>query len=146
MLHKVLFSFQIHSNFRYFSKSHIDLLERIPKTFLLLAGIYFGLQITGIVLLFEKKSQSIDNSVSTSINDDDDVETQPLIKDDESNSLGVRYKLNESGLGLREVLKIPAFYMIVAIFSLVTVGPGFLFTYFKVFFFKLNNFMLNNTF
>ena len=88
------------------------------------------------MLLFEKKSQSqgVDSPANTSINDDD-AETQPLIKDDEINSLGVRYKLNESGLGLREVLKLPAFYMIVAIFSLITVGPGFLFTYFKVFFF-----------
>jgi hypothetical protein len=94
--------------------------------------------------LFEKKTPTEDNSASASINDDDS-ESQPLIKDDsdysEVNSIGVRYKLHDSGLGLREVLKLPAFYMIVAIFSLVTVGPGFLFTYFKVNFY--DSYLLN---
>ena len=81
---------------RYFSKlKNADLLERVPKYFLLSAGVYFILQLIGCCLLFEKKdSQTAETDIEQKKNEENEELTQhlndPVNKNtSEINSLGV---------------------------------------------------------
>jgi hypothetical protein len=62
---------------RYFSQ--IDLLDNVPKCMLLLASIYFFIQLLGFLLLFENREEF---SSELSINDEPNTEV--------TNSLGVK--------------------------------------------------------
>ena len=89
---------------KYFSKLHIDLLNRIPKLCLLLGGVYFCLQIIGLCLLCENndvlnESNSDSNEIEenrrlilNSENDDLEEENSLINKTvkSDTNSLGVR--------------------------------------------------------
>ena len=84
---------------RYFSKLHIDLLNRIPKACLVLGAIYATLQFIGICLLCEKNDIRADENLNSenanlAVNiDDDENLTEPLITKlvtSDVNSLGVR--------------------------------------------------------
>ncbi len=74
----------------------MDLLNRVPKAFLLLAGVYLGFQILGCLLMFENDTKSNNNKNSDkTINDNEDKEIKvPLNSQPKEikNSLGVWYK------------------------------------------------------
>lgn len=61
------------------------MLNRIPKVFLLLSGIFLTMQIIGFLMMFENKKIS-----STSINDDDVEESATLLTTRKINSLGLK--------------------------------------------------------
>jgi hypothetical protein len=44
----------------------------------------------------------------------------------------LRYEIENEGLGLGQVLKIPSFYLILIMTGFIAVGPGFLQSYYKV--------------
>jgi hypothetical protein len=71
------FIFKLFFSKRYFSQ--IDLLENVPKCMLLLASIYFSIQLLGFLLLFENREEF---PSELSIND------EPIAE--ETNSLGVK--------------------------------------------------------
>ena len=52
---------------RYFSKSNIDLLERVPNSLLIVAACFFVLDLVGILLTFEFKESSRQEPVSVSV-------------------------------------------------------------------------------
>jgi hypothetical protein len=84
--------------FRYYSKTNMDLLNRVPEAFLLLAGVYLGFQILGCLLMFENdtKSNNNNNNSDKTINDNEDKEIRvPLNSQPKEikNSLGVWYKI-----------------------------------------------------
>ncbi len=82
---------------RYFSKqNNLDLLERVPKCFLLSAGVYLTFQLIGCCLIFEKKSNNDLSSIEEAhINkDENDLvrrlnETSSSDQSQDVNSLGV---------------------------------------------------------
>ena len=73
---------------------NLDLLERVPKCFLLSAGVYLAFQLIGCSLLFEKKTNPA-NHAQIDIDDEDQTrrlnETPTLseTKCHDVNSLGV---------------------------------------------------------
>ena len=80
--------------FRYYSKNNMDLLNRVPKAFLLLAGVYLGFQILGCLLMFENDIKSNNNNNNKNDNEDNDKEIKvPLNSEHKEikNSLGVWY-------------------------------------------------------
>jgi len=72
---------------KYFSKAHLDLLNRVPQVYLIIAGICLVLQIIGCLLMFENKI-NVDNKAS--INDEEENETTKLLVDKNVNSLGLK--------------------------------------------------------
>ena len=64
----------------------MDLLERVPKSFLLSAAIYLAFQIVGSLLLFENNTTNSQNQTEN-INDEDPL----IILKSDRNSLGVWY-------------------------------------------------------
>lgn len=121
---------------------HIELLERIPKVFLILGSIYITLQMIGFSLICEFYPKPIDTNFSDteqiinresedslSISENDvPINSNP----DEINSLGVAYKSANSGLTLKETLRTPFFYILTLIMTTSTIGPGLVVTYYKV--------------
>ena len=80
---------------------HIDLLERVPKSFLILGGVFLTLQLTGILLMFEYKEEEHATQVvvnkevdEENPNDSEESENTNLLEKsrpgDLYNSLGVR--------------------------------------------------------
>lgn len=69
----------------------MDLLNRVPKVFLLMAGIFLALQTLGCLLMFENKTEI---KKPSNINDDtqeadiESSESQPPVK--KMNSLGLK--------------------------------------------------------
>jgi hypothetical protein len=109
----------------------VELLNRIPKSCLLLGGIYFFLQMIGLCLLCEKDLTSNDSSLEEEnqnllINSDDaEISTEPLLKkstESDTNSLGVKYELVGEGMEIQQVLRTPTFYLIALMLSTTTIG------------------------
>lgn len=75
----------------------MDLLNRVSKAFLLLAGVYLGFQILGCLLMFENDTKSNNNNNNNkTINDNEDNDKEikvPLNSEPKEikNSLGVWY-------------------------------------------------------
>ncbi len=80
---------------------HIDLLERVPNSFLILGGVFLALQLTGILIMFEYKEEESETQVVINKEIDEEnpngseanEETNLMIKSrpgDLYNSLGVR--------------------------------------------------------
>ena len=97
----------MHLTSRYFSKLHIDLLERVPKCFLLMCGLYLTLQLIGVSLIaqYQENPEEVSLSISTAENENefsnelsersgDESLINSVVKKgtdfDEINSLGVR--------------------------------------------------------
>lgn len=100
-----------YSGEKYFSKEHMDLLIRVPQSFLLSAGIYLTFQIVGIILLFENKS--IDQSNDSSVNESSSKESFTM---SDVNSLGVEYGNPNEGLTVKDVVRLPSFYIVTFMF------------------------------
>ena len=76
---------------RYFSQT--DLLERVPKCFIIIGVIFASCHIIGFALLFEKKSDSETQSLvqNMNINEDREVNIENSEKkEEETNNLGVK--------------------------------------------------------
>ncbi len=74
---------------RYFSDR--DLLNRVPKIFLIMSGICLCFQIIGCLLMFERNEPSKRILIHNSINDDEqDAEKTELIYTKKINSLGLK--------------------------------------------------------
>ena len=71
----------------------MDLLNRVPRMFLLLAGLFFGLQVLGCLLMFENKNDKKTESNSINYQKDDDV-----VDDKEDSPLVLKCKINSLGL------------------------------------------------
>jgi hypothetical protein len=77
---------------------HIDLLERVPKCFLLLAGLYLALQLVGVSIMSEYKVEESDEEERSALlnsNDDSDMSVNVKLREqqeqlNEINSLGVK--------------------------------------------------------
>ena len=69
----------------------MDLLNRVPRMFLILAGLFFGLQILGCLLMFENKSdkKTENNAINYQKDDVDDTENSLLVLKSKINSLGL---------------------------------------------------------
>lgn len=109
--------------FRYFSNQ--ELLEKVPKIFLILGGIYFCLLFTGLSLLVEKK-----DNIILQINDSEETH---LIKSEKKNSLGVRYENSTEGMGISEACKFAVFWMLFGKIFTQLVPCGLVITYYKTF-------------
>lgn len=104
--------------------------------FLILSSIYFSLQIIGFSLLCEYYPENEPpNETTPIINADTDEDIKYIGKNDEVNSLGVRYLSSQDGLTLSQTFKQPFFFMLAVIMSTSTIAPGLVVTYYKVFFF-----------
>ncbi|CAF0937021.1 unnamed protein product [Brachionus calyciflorus] len=118
-----------HPDEKYFSRLHLDLLERIPNIFLIMAGIFTALQIIGIALLSEFNEKDINMTINedriTILNEDENL--------NEKNSLGVRFNSPNDGLTPLQALKNPVFYILTIIISTVTISPTFVVTFYKTF-------------
>ena len=79
--------------FRYFSTKHIDLLDRIPKVFLILGASTLTLQIIGNLLIFNAPNRKDDDEKKININDvensNGNVESNESV-DLTNNSIGVK--------------------------------------------------------
>lgn len=81
------------SYFRYFSTLHNELLERIPKSFLIMGAIFAILQIIGLILITEVKVEE-DQPKSESIGTDSvdlAIESDKVDPKSYINSIGVKY-------------------------------------------------------
>ncbi|RNA25052.1 oxalate:formate antiporter-like isoform X1 [Brachionus plicatilis] len=89
-------------NEKYFSRIHLDLLERVPKVFLIMTSICAMLQLIGFCLL----SDPTRYRQNMSLNDDQsDLITDQVDIPEEKNSLGVNYQAPDDGLTLSQALK-----------------------------------------
>ena len=66
----------------------MDLLNRVPITFLIMSGISLVLQIIGCLLVFE--NNPIKKELQESINDDQVEEEEPLVNKVKLNSLNLK--------------------------------------------------------
>jgi hypothetical protein len=160
-----LFWFLVKNQFlnRYFSQAEV--IERIPKIFLILGTLFSVLHLTGNLILSERREdKNAQKNEHPSINSDlisiDSTENLVSSKEyEETNSLGVRfektnfslyiflwknfcltfkkkrYKVLEEGVKLKEVLTMPVFYMLMFMGYLNVTGPGLCLMYWKVSFY-----------
>jgi MFS family permease len=119
---------------------HLDLLIRIPKIFLISGGIYFLLQIIGLLLVYEEtaKKEDEDNlNENGSLSNSDHLITnshQEDVTDQiEVNSLGVKYEMPEEGLTIKQALSVKEFYLGTLLLALFTIAPSLIVSYYKTF-------------
>lgn len=76
---------------RYFSVLHKDLLERVPKTFIILGIVFSILQIIGLILISEVDEKEV-QECKDSINSEMASDSNTLNEDTKNyvNSIGVR--------------------------------------------------------
>ncbi|CAF0966203.1 unnamed protein product [Brachionus calyciflorus] len=118
---------------KYFSKLHTDLLERIPKVFIILAASYASLQIVGFSLLasYYTKEETI-----TSINTEEEQvvnQTDAVQSSTDLNSLGVNYKSPNEGLTLAQAFRSPVYFILITIISTAFGASGFIVPFYKTF-------------
>lgn len=127
--------------FRYFSKLHLDLLLRIPNSFLILGALFAILQSLGLLLISEVEVQdnSQENLNSTSVNTNETDDIAALAKDEskyqQTNSLGVKYNIPSEGLSVKESIKTPSFILLSIMLNFYPIGPDLFATNYKVSFF-----------
>ncbi|CAF0937012.1 unnamed protein product [Brachionus calyciflorus] len=115
----------INSNEKYFS--NLNLLEKIPNTFLILGLTYLIIQLLGFLLLAEKpelietKTINVDNEFSIEL---------PVNK---QNSLGVFYEDPNDGLTLKLASKKPVFWILFFIVFAQIVPCGLVLNFYKTF-------------
>ena len=130
---------------KYFSRLHVDLLERIPVCLLILAGIYFPLQMIGISLLSEPNpeigtmeettgllSGASNNDLEGNANNQNNNQNK-RIDMNETNSLGIKYNIPTEGMDLKDALRNRNFYMLTAMMSIALIGPRTLVANYKTF-------------
>lgn len=111
----------------------MDLLERVPKVFLILGSSYFILQLIGLSLLANYQQEQ---SNSVSINNEENIESDKenlVVPQEEINSLGVNYKSPTEGMSLSEAFKCPVYFMIIGIICSTAMAPGFIVAFYKAF-------------
>lgn len=119
---------------KYFSKLHMDLLNRVPKVFLLMAGIFLALQTLGCLLMFENKTEI---KKPSNINDDtqeadiESSESQPPVK--KMNSLGLNYGDPNEGIPIAKLIRMPIFYVFMLMFLNAGNAASSVITFYKDF-------------
>lgn len=116
-------------NEKYFSKLHIDLLEKVPYIFLIMTSICALMQIMGLFLLsdYDRYRQN------ASINDDEEIIVPELSDNlEDKNSLGVNYQSPDDGLNASQAIRTPVFYILTIIISTITIPATIVITFYKV--------------
>jgi len=118
---------------RYFAQ--VDLLERIPKCFLILAAIYFGCQFIGYCLLFDKtdridpeREPLVNNNKAINSNNHNEENSEIQI-----NSIGVKYEDPSEGLTILETIKVKQFYYLAIIACLSSISINLITLNYKLF-------------
>ena len=143
---------QLIFTFRYFSKLHLDLLLRVPKSFLILGVLFAILQSLALLLICEVKDQvkvnddSHDDEVSGVNTNQTDrqvivvVSSSPKDKNDndggggveKTNSLGVKCNMPNEGLTVRDTIRTPSFILLATLFNVYPIGPDLFSANYKV--------------
>ena len=129
---------------KYFSKEvNGALLDRVPKSYLIICCICVGLQIVGMSIISEYDPEEIIDEKTVAnertglineIKSESEIKS-PNSEDDEKeeNSLGVKYKSLNEGMDFKEALKTGTFWNIMIILNFSTLASGNVVTFFKTF-------------
>lgn len=113
----------------------MDLLERVPKCYLIIASVCSFFQIIGFLMIFDKTEASDTEQIIeiNNINSDDINEKQETLSvNEEVNSIGVKYKNVNEGMDIRNALKQKSFYLLSIIICLFSYGPQIVLGNYKV--------------
>ncbi|CAF1022301.1 unnamed protein product, partial [Brachionus calyciflorus] len=92
---------------KYFSNK--ELLERVPRIFIILGVITAGLQLIGLSLLAEKTGR-LELEIVNEIEEETESLIEP-VKNEQINSLGIQYENPNDGLTLNQAIKTPIFWI-----------------------------------
>jgi hypothetical protein len=130
----------LHPEEKYFSRLHVDILERTPNAFLYTSVLYFMIQLVGVAIMFEyDPNESSHEELTSLLNSSNTSDVAPLAdqqrkaeEESETNSLGIRYLVLDEGMELKDVLQHKKFYIILFIMTLSMVAPRTVITNYKV--------------
>jgi hypothetical protein len=122
---------------KYFSRAHIEILERVPNAFLYLSVLYFMIQLVGVAIMFEyNPNESSHEELASLLNNtnasDASISQRKAEEENEINSLGIRYHMLNEGMELKDALQHRTFYLILSIMTLAMVAPRTVITNYKV--------------
>jgi len=129
---------------------------RIPDLFLAIAGIYFVLQVIGIILIYEEDSSNAtkkfekpndDLNNEEAQNDELNSSREILISNQniqnygtteqvqhvEVNSLGVKYEFPDEGLTIKEAIFKKEFYFATLMLALFKIAPSLIISFYKTY-------------